>query len=166
MRVNSLMSNLPTDLTSEYDRLVASNDWQSVSLLLAPLVESGSPEAIYLSSMSSYPGEGSSEFEARHLRLLAEAAGKGYAPAQFTLGMYHLFGDRVPLDPGLAMSFMGPAAAHGYPPGEYEYGFALLRGMGVAKDEEEGLRLIRKAAAAGNEVALEFLREQEGLARR
>lgn len=164
MRVNSLTSNLPTDLTGEYDRLVASNDWQSVSLLLAPLVESGNPEAIYLSSMSSYPGEDNSEFEARHLRLLAEAAGKGYAPAQFTLGMYHLFGDRVRLDPGLAMSFMAPAAAHGYPPGEYEYGFALLRGMGVAKDEEEGLRLIRKAAAAGNEVALEFLQEREGLA--
>ncbi len=162
--MNSLTSNLPTDLTGEYDCLVASNDWQSVSLLLAPLVESGNPEAIYLSSMSSYPGEGSSEFEARHLRLLAEAAGKGYAPAQFTLAMYHLFGDRVPLDPGLAMSFMGAASAHGYPPAEYEYGFALLRGMGAAKDEEEGLRLIRKAAAAGNEVALEFLQEREGLA--
>ncbi len=162
MEKSSQMSSLPTELTSEYDRLVALNDWHGIELLLAPFVESGNPEDIYLSSMSSYPGEGSSEFETRHLRLLAEAAGKAYAPAQFTLGMYHLFGDRLPLDPGLAMSFMGAAAARGYPPGEYEYGFALLRGMGVTKDEEAGLRLIRKAAAAGNEVALEFLREPEG----
>lgn len=40
------MSNLPTDLTSEYERLVSLNDWDGISALLAPLVESGHVEAL------------------------------------------------------------------------------------------------------------------------
>lgn len=155
------MAGMPTRLTDEYDRLVLLDDWQGVRRLLAPLTEAGDAEAVYLSSMSSLPNEGTSEFEVRHLKLVTLSADLGYAPAQFTLGMYHLFGDGLPKDVELAATKFKAASNQGYPSGQYEYGLALLHGIGVTKDAEEAMRLISAAAAAGNSYAEEFLQAQQ-----
>lgn len=68
------MASLPTDVTSEYDRLVMADDWESVQGLLAPLVQARDAEALYLWSMSSQPGESAELFGARHVSLVSEAA--------------------------------------------------------------------------------------------
>lgn len=151
------MNSLPSALTTDYDRLVGANDWDGVRLLLAPLLRTGLAEAQYLSCMSSQPGETSEAFHSRHVELVRAASVSGYAPAQFTLGMYHLFGDGVSRDPQRATELFAAASGHGYPPAQYEYGLALLHGVGVPADPVEGLRLIGVAAASGNETAKEFL---------
>lgn len=156
------MASLPTDVTSEYDRLVMADDWESIQGLLAPLVQARDAEALYLWSMSSRPGESAELFTTRHVSLVSEAAESGYAPAQFTLGMYYLFGDRLPLDPERAAKNFLAASNQGYPAAQYEYGLALLHGVGVAVDAAEGMRLIRAAAAAGNESAREFTQGRSG----
>lgn len=151
------MDNLPSSLTDDYDSLVLMNDWDGVRSLLTPLVQSGVAEALYLWSMSSQPGETDEAFHARHLDLVRAAAVSGYAPAQFTLGLYHLFGDGVNRDPQRATELFAAASGHGYPPAQYEYGLALLHGVGVPADPVEGLRLIGVAASSGNETAKEFM---------
>ncbi len=156
------MANLPTDLTIEYDRLVSANDWDGVRAFLAPLVASGLAEALYLSSMSSQPGESDEEFQARHIESVSAAAESGYAPALFTQGMYYLFGDMVPLDKEAAARNFAAAACQGYPAAQYEYGLALLHGVGVPVDALEGIRLIHAAAAAGDEAAKDFVRSEHG----
>lgn len=156
------MTGLPTEVTAEYDRLLMENDWDGVQLLLAPLVQSRDAEGLYLWSMSSLPGEGEEAYEARHLNLVNEAAEAGYAPAQFTRGMYYLFGDVGPLDPERAARCFAAGSSQGYPSAQYEYGLALLHGVGVATDSVEAMRLIQAAAAAGNETAQDFLQINRG----
>jgi len=90
------------------------------------------------------------------------AAKSGCAPALFTQGMYHLFGDMAPLDKESAVKSFAAAARQGYPPGQYEYGLALVHGVGDAADIKEGMRLIHAAAAAGNEYTREFVAATEG----
>lgn len=156
------MAGLPTEVTAEYDRLLLEHDWDGVQLLLAPLVQSRDAEGLYLWSMSSLPDEGEEAYEARHLNLVSEAAELGYAPAQFTRGMYYLFGDRGPLDPERAARCFAAGSSQGYPSAQYEYGLALLHGVGVATDRVEAMRLIQAAAAAGNETAQDFLQINRG----
>ena len=151
------MTGLPTGATAEYDRLVLENDWDGMQLLLSPLVQSRDAEGLYLWSMSSLPGEGEEAYEARHLNLVNEAAELGYAPAQFTRGMYYLFGDFGAIDPALAAECFAASSCQGYAPAQYEYGLALLHGVGVSANKGEAMRLIHSAAAAGNEYAQEFL---------
>lgn len=156
------MVSLPTEVTVEYDRLLMADDWDGVNLLLAPLVRSRDAEGLYLWSMSSLPEEDEEAYNARHLSLVGEAAELGYAPAQFTRGMYYLFGDLGPLDLELAAKCFAAGSSQGYPPAQYEYGLALLHGVGVAKDGVEAMRLIHAAADAGNETAKEFLQVNHG----
>jgi TPR repeat protein len=151
------MTGLPTEVTAEYDRLLMENDSDGVQLLLAPLVQSRDAEGLYLWSMSSLPGEGEEAYEARHLNLVSKAAEAGYAPAQFTRGMYYLFGDFGAIDAALAAECFAAASNQGYPPAQYEYGLALLHGVGVSANKGEAMRLIRSAAAAGNQYAQQFL---------
>ena len=155
------MANLPTSVTIEYDRLVNADNWDGVRALLEPLVRSGVAEAQYLWAMSSRPGESEDEFHARHVDSVKVAAESGYAPALFTQGMYHLFGEMASLDKGSAVKSFAAAARHGYPPAQYEYGLALVHGVGAAADIIEGMRLIQAAAAAGNEYAREFVAAKE-----
>lgn len=154
------MASLPTELTAEYDRLVMLDDWEGVQLLLSPLIQSDDAEALYLWSMSSLPSEAEDQFHSRHLALLLRAAQLNYAPAQFTLGMYHLFGDFLSLDKCLAAKYFESASGQGYPSAQYEYGLALLHGVGVPQDAKEGARLIRAAASAGNETAQEYIQSE------
>jgi TPR repeat protein len=156
------MANLPTAVTIEYDRLVSADDWEGVRILLAPLLKSGHAEALYLCAMASQPGESEEEFHARHVESVRVAAESGYAPAMFTQGMYHLFGDMAPLDKESAARNFAAAARQGYPAAQYEYGLALLHGVGIPTDPLEGRRLIHAAAAAGNEYAQEFTRAERG----
>ncbi|MGY8564429.1 hypothetical protein L0938_13525 [Paracidovorax citrulli] len=154
------MANLPTAVTTEYDRLVSADDWDGVRVLLAPLVEFGLAEALYLSAMSSQPGESEEQFHARHVDSVRVAAKSGYAPALFMQGMYHLFGDLAPLDKKLAAESFAAAARQGYPPAQYEYGLSLVHGVGVSADVLKGMRMIHAAASAGNEAAQEFVRAE------
>lgn len=154
------MANLPTAVTTEYDRLVSADDWDGVRVLLAPLVEFGLAEALYLSAMSSQPGESEEQFHARHVDSVRVAAKSGYAPALFMQGMYHLFGDIAPLDKKLAAENFAAAARQGYAPAQYEYGLSLVHGVGVPADILKGMRLIHAAASAGNEAAQEFVRAE------
>jgi len=46
------MANLPTSVTIDYERLVNAGNWDGVTALLEPLVESGLAEALYLWAMA------------------------------------------------------------------------------------------------------------------
>ncbi|MCD9087745.1 hypothetical protein [Stenotrophomonas sp. SY1] len=150
-------ARLPTALTANFDKLIDSDDFPAARALIQPLLSSGDAEALFLSSTISLSGEDQDGFEIRSLMDLRRAAAKGYAPAVYRLGCYYRFGDFVQRDDGVAAGYFREAADAGLPAAQYEYGLCLLRGKGVASDQEAALRLVRMAAFGGDELALHFL---------
>ena len=73
-------------------------------------------------------------------------ANKGFAGAQFGLGVMYANGDGVPPDYGAALSWFRKAADKGYPPAQFELGRLYVNGHGVAKDYAVALSWFRKAA--------------------
>jgi TPR repeat protein len=73
-------------------------------------------------------------------------ANKGFAGAQFGLGVMYANGKGVPSDYGAALSWFRKAADKGYPAAQFELGRLYVNGYGVAKDYAVALSWFRKAA--------------------
>lgn len=151
------MTGLPTDLTKEINRLLDLGRMDDVAVLLRDALKSGSAEAIFLSSSYGSQDECTEEFEARSLSQLMLSADMGYAPAQFRLGTYFLFGDFVGMDGDRAEQCFKSAAGSGYPPAMYEYGLALLKDASAGDSRLEAMSWIARAAEAGDDHAAEFM---------
>ena len=63
----------------------------------------------------------------------------------------------VDKDPKKSVEYFKEAAEQGYIPAKYALGECYLEAKGVPKDEKEGLRLLREAAAAKDERAMNKL---------
>ena len=87
------------------------------------------------------------------LRLLTEAAGEGYVPAQYEVGRIYLYGRGVTIDYAKALLWEGKAAAHGNPRAQRDLAFMYERGFGVTADPAQAAEWNRKAAAQGNAEA-------------
>lgn len=152
-------SLFPSELTRRFDSIMESETAQGRLLFLAPYIEQGEPEALFLSSTFMCHSEASEE---RRISALREAAELGYIPALFTLGMDQLFGDGVEQDVGAAARCFERAAQAGLPAGMYEWGLALVHGKGVQENVPRGMLFIHCAAADGDEYAQEFLAAHYG----
>ncbi len=151
------MNGLPTQLTERFQEISDTGESQDAVALLSPYLTAGDAEAQFLRAHVLLQGQ-PLDTEANSLRLLQESASKGYLPAIFEMGMNYLFGEwGVEADEAAAAMCFATASAGGFVPAHYEYGLALLHGKGVERDTERAMGLIRDAAAAGNEYALEFL---------
>lgn len=84
------------------------------------------------------------------LRLLAEAARRGDAPAQQDLGSRYAEGIGVEQSYELAYYWFGQAAEQGLVDAIYNLGVMNDRGLGTARDQEQAFRLFLRAAEAGH----------------
>lgn len=87
------------------------------------------------------------------------AAEDGKPKAQVVVGMALMTGVGVLKNPDLAVSWFRRAADQNYPAGIYQLGLAKIAGMGTTQDEDGGMALVKKAAAAGDPEAKSFLAE-------
>jgi len=156
------MNGMPTQLTERFREISDTGESQDAVALLSPYLAAGDAEAQFLRAHVLLQGE-PLDTEENSLRLLQESASRGYLPAIFEMGMNYLFGEwGVKADEAAAARCFATASRGGFVPAHYEFGLALLHGKGVERDAERAMGLIRNAAAAGNEYALEFLALNEG----
>jgi len=87
------------------------------------------------------------------IRLLTEAAGQGYAPAQYEVGRIYLYGRGIPIDYALALVWERKAAEQGDPRAQRDLAFMYERGFGVAADPAQAAEWNQKAATQGNAEA-------------
>ncbi|MCU6496280.1 hypothetical protein LPN04_00575 [Rugamonas sp. A1-17] len=135
-------------------------DISEASQLLAPLVASADPEALFLAStFSSVDEESDEQFEERSIRFLKKSAELGYAPALYALGVCYDSGDLVGKDELKAGYFFECAAKLGYPKAKFEHGRNLYYGShGFDKKSQLGWQLVQDAANEHVEDAKEFIR--------
>ncbi|MEY4985025.1 MAG: hypothetical protein RIR62_3291 [Pseudomonadota bacterium] len=95
----------------------------------------------YLMTKSGQHGMARSVFE--------NCAADGWTRAMTWMSYLEDNGYGAPMDPDAAAEYDRLAAESGDPVGMFNYGLDMLRGHGTALDEEEGRRLIDRAAALG-----------------
>jgi TPR repeat protein len=87
------------------------------------------------------------------IRLLTEAAEKGYAHAEYEIGRIYLYGRGIPADYAKALVWETRAAEQGDPRAQRDLAFMYERGFGVPADPAKAAEWNRKAAANGNSEA-------------
>ena len=80
------------------------------------------------------------------LRVIRPMARKGYAPAQFKLGLIYVKGNGVPQDYREALKWYRKAADQGNAAAQRELGVMFGEGLGVPQDYVEALKWFRRAA--------------------
>ena len=86
-----------------------------------------------------------------------QAADKGSAAAQYTLGFMYHDGRGLKQSYPEAVKWFIKAAEQEYPPAQTALGIMYLHGVGVAQDTDEAVKLLSKAAEQGYEHAQEVL---------
>ncbi|WP_414492235.1 tetratricopeptide repeat protein [Stenotrophomonas maltophilia] len=150
------MTNMPTQITTDFDTLLDRGGITEARRLLGPHFARGCAEALFLSS-SMPVGEDDAHAEVDSFANLKRAAEKGYIPAIYAVGLCLLMGDGVEQDLTRAAAHFERASEAGYASAMYEFGLALFHGNGVARDVPRAVSLIRASAQAGDEYAREFL---------
>jgi TPR repeat protein len=89
--------------------------------------------------------------------LIRDAADRGYADAQYMLGLIYMKGEGVPKDDRAAARWFKSAADQDYARAEAFIGAYLLVGRGIEKDEVEAARYLKLAVAHGDADAQAFL---------
>ena len=83
-----------------------------------------------------------------------EAAERGSAGAQSSLGWCYEHGDGVEIDVQEAVRWYKKAAEQGHPGGQCNLGSCYERGVGVEKDMKEAVRWYKEAAEQGHKGGL------------
>ncbi|MDH0339877.1 tetratricopeptide repeat protein [Metapseudomonas otitidis] len=127
--------------------------------ILKPLSEAGNAEAMFLhSTFSIAKTENDEEFDSRRLTLLKKSADLGFPEAIYELAVCYDTGDLVDQDQEHAAKLFEKACIGGFPHAEFMHGLNLYYGYhGITRDENAGLKLIRRAQEAGVPEAHEFL---------
>jgi predicted Zn-dependent protease len=82
--------------------------------------------------------------------LIRDAADRGYADAQYMLGLIYMKGEGVPKDDRAAARWFKSAADQDYARAEAFIGAYLLVGRGIEKNEVEAARYLKLAVAHGD----------------
>jgi TPR repeat protein len=118
--------------------------------LYSEAAELGNAEALYkcgcMASTFGDPGKA--------LSLFNLSASKGYAQANFELGLAYEFGHGVETNMETAAKFYARAAVQGNADAMDHYGVCYCNGTGVKQDCVEALKWFRKAVELGNRDAL------------
>ena len=89
----------------------------------------------------------------RALRIIRPMARKGYAPAQFNLGLIYVKGNGVPQDYREALKWYRKAADQGNAAAQRNLGVMLGEGLGVPQDYAVALKWFRRAAEQSDAAA-------------
>ena len=91
------------------------------------------------------------------VKYIQQAAEKGYAEAQYDLGVYYYNGYGVTQDYVTAVKWFRKAAEQGAASAQYTLGYCFYFGDGVAEDNYAAVSWFRKAAEQGNDNAQYYL---------
>jgi uncharacterized protein len=127
--------------------------------LLLPLVKRGMPHARYLYACYLLAKEitDKAAYEQRYFSLIESAAHQGHAKAQFRLGQAYDEGGELGHNAAVSAHWFKLSAEQGYAYAQWVHGLNLLHGVGTAKDEDQGLVYIRRAAEGKFEGAIQFI---------
>lgn len=126
--------------------------------VLDVLVKAGNPEAQYLESGFSRPGELLEDFERRRIELLTCSANQDYPPALYALGAIYDSESQEPTDRHKAAQLFRRAALLGHAHSQWIYGIDLLYGSnGIEQDVQLGIAQIIAAGEGKFKGALETL---------
>lgn len=149
------------ELANLYAAKAADNDeYGAIDYLIKDeraLVHLASPEAMYKAALALWK-RGSEEFGHRDrdtgFSLMKKSADLDFAPAQEKMAANYLKGIGTRPDTVQAVKWYKIAAKNGSLEGKRGLGVMYLTGLGVDKDPEEGMRLLRECEAGGNRLAL------------
>ena len=97
------------------------------------------------------------------ISLLSKAVVAKSLTARFNLGMAYYNGDGVPRDALKASQWLKLAVMQNFSEAKYSLGLLLIEGEGgIAKNTNEGLKLLREAASQDHQLAKEYLKKREG----
>lgn len=100
-------------------------------------------------------GKGVAQDDARALKWYRKAADKGYAPAQFSLGLIYMTGkETVPQDHGQMLKWWLKAARGGDADAQLHLGLVYAWGEGVRQDDVTAYMWFSLAAARGARIAI------------
>jgi TPR repeat protein len=91
------------------------------------------------------------------IKLLQDAANRGYPQAQNELGIRLQKGDGIAADPAAAAQMFQKAAAQGNIQAQVNLGLLQIRGLGVKQDFDAAFKLFEDASATGDPWALNNL---------
>ena len=111
--------------------------------------DQGDPEAVNRLAGAYADGQGVAQNLPEALRLYQQAADRGLASAQFSLGMMHELGRGVPADRASAFGYYLKAAEQGFAPAQFNVGNMYSGGLGVKQDLFEAALWFRRGAEAG-----------------
>ena len=98
-------------------------------------------------------GHGVPQDSAKAVKLLLQAANRGYAPAQYYLGAVYSSGQGVPRDYDISLNLYRAAAEQGNADAQNALGLMYRDGEGVAQDFAQAMDWFRKAAEQGEAQA-------------
>ena len=107
----------------------------------------GDPEARHELASRYFNGRGVERDRDQAMQLLREAAGKGYPPAQYDLGMTYAYGDSPDL--ATALEWIRKAAGQRYAKAQYALGQAAAEGWESDPDDAIAVDWYRRAAELG-----------------
>ena len=109
----------------------------------------------YMLSICYEEGTGTPINESEALKWLTMAAEQNYSVAQCELGLYY----EELQDYHLAVDWYSKAVNQGNRDAQYALGLCYYNGKGVRIDYDRAFKLIKQAAAQGNEEAIKFAKE-------
>jgi TPR repeat protein len=120
--------------------------------LWQPLATQGDREAQFRLGLLYANGQGTPRDEAKGLKWTTTAAGQGYPPAQFALGLRHdgIYGTSSSAQEAAeSVAWYRKAADQGHAISQYYLARKYSLGDGVARDDAEAVKWWRKAAERG-----------------
>lgn len=108
-----------------------------------------------IDSVTCSLGVNTSKYDDHYLarRLATLCAEAGHTKAMTWMSHFEANGIGGEVNPVAAATWDKRAAEAGDPVGMYNYGLSLMRGLGIAMDQERGRQFIDQAAAQGLDVA-------------
>jgi TPR repeat protein len=112
----------------------------------------------FVSALFSYKGESNVKFERRLFAAISELADNNYMFATYIMGLWLDTGEFGQRNSQAAISYFNHAATLGHPRSQYLVGICYFYGTGGHEtNQEEGLRMLEKAANNRCQDAIKFL---------
>ena len=144
----------------------ASKDYEAAVMHFAIASQEGDAEAQYLLARCYLDEKGVEEDEHEIVKWLGRSADQGYAKAQFILGLLKKEKEEEDLSEAddlieKAVPGLRKAADQGDADAMFLLASAYIDGLGVKEDEEEGMKLLLKAAELGDENAKKSIEDED-----
>jgi uncharacterized protein len=119
-------------------------DYATAAAAMQGMAQGMDPVACYfLGIMNLYGNQNFAADPDRARVWFEEAAGKGFAMAEYNLGVMYLYGRGVPTDYAAARDWLIKASDHGVPRAKFQLGRIYEKGLGVPRDMNEAKRQYR-----------------------